>query len=144
VALIRLFFYSAGVLLGCVGVAKVLSSLGSAPALELPDPVLLLPMRHVLFTVGLLETVVALVCLHGKRLLLSAGLVAWLGTCFMVYRICLLMAGYSKPCHCLGNLTEAAGVSPEVADMVMKGVMLYLVAGSYGALFVLRRANRNI
>jgi len=44
------------------------------------------------------------------------------------------MIDYKRPCLCLGNLTTAIHVSPHTADNVMKGVLAYLLIGSYGIL----------
>jgi len=85
---------------------------------------------------------VAAVCFFGKRIALQASLVAWLATTFLIYRIGLTWIGYHKPCPCLGNLTDAIDVSPQVADYVMKAVLAYLLIGSYFILFWLWRQHR--
>ena len=42
--------------------------------------------------------------------------------------------GWHKPCGCLGNLTDALGISPETADTVAKVLLAYLLIGSYALL----------
>ena len=81
-----------------------------------------------------IELAVALVCLLGRRARLQAGLVAWLATNFVVYRLGLLWIGYHGPCRCLCSLTGALHISPETADSIMKVVLVYLLIGSYATL----------
>jgi len=47
----------------------------------------------------------------------------------------LFFSGYQHPCHCLGSLTGALPLSPEFVDTVMKGILAYLLIGSYAVLF---------
>jgi hypothetical protein len=88
-------------------VSKLVSAAGSARILQNPDPILSISFRNVFWIVGVIELVIAFVCFLCKRLGLQAGLVAWLATSFLIYRLGLLFVGYYKPCHCLGNLTDA-------------------------------------
>jgi len=82
-----------------------------------------------------LELIVGAVCLSGRLCVLSQTLVAWLATCLLSYRIGLWSIGWTRPCHCLGNFTDAIHISPAVADAVMKGILAYLIIGSYFILF---------
>ena len=82
-----------------------------------------------------MELIVALICFFGRRIGLQSGLVAWLATNFLLYRLSLGWIGYEKPCGCLGNLTDALHLSPQTADTAMKIVLAYLLIGSYTALF---------
>jgi hypothetical protein len=92
--------------------------------------------------VGLAEIVTALICFINRRPALSLGLVAWLSTNFVFYRIGLVWVGWHKPCSCLGNLTDALHISPQTADTVMKIILAYLLIGSYASLFWLWRQKR--
>ena len=139
---VRFFVYSAGVVLLITGLAKWISSAGGARILETPDPLLTVPFRQVFWVVGGLELVVAMICLFTKRVWLQNGLVAWLGTNFVVYRLGLLWIGYHRPCSCMGNLTDALGMSPKTADLILKIVLGYLVVGSYAVLYSLWRSER--
>ncbi|MGA4645758.1 MauE/DoxX family redox-associated membrane protein, partial [Limisphaera sp. 4302-co] len=85
--------------------------------------------------VGLVELVVAGVCLVGRRERLSLVLVGWLSGNFALYRLGLWWMGWKRPCGCLGHLTDALGVSPTVADRVMIGVLAYLGVGAFSGLF---------
>jgi hypothetical protein len=131
-----LFFrYSAGLLLLFTAIAKIVSACGSARILQTPDPVLSIPFQDLFWIVGSLELLVAFFCLWGKRLALPIGLVAWLATNFLAYRIALVTVDWHKPCSCLGNLTDALHISPQTADTAMKIILAYLLMGSYATLF---------
>jgi hypothetical protein len=133
------FLYSGGVLLLITGLAKVISGVGSARILAEDDPITAIPFRYLFLGCGALELVIAMICFFGKRSELGTGLVAWLATDFVLYRVGLLWIGYHKPCSCLGNLTDALHIPPDTADAVMKGVLGYLLVGSYATLIWLAR-----
>jgi hypothetical protein len=95
-----------------------------------------------MFVVGVLELTVAGVCLFGKAQVFAMAIVAWLATSFLIYRIGLVLVGYHKPCSCLGNLTDALHIPPQIADTVMKIILAYLLIGSYGTLFWLWRQRK--
>jgi hypothetical protein len=115
--------------------AKFVSSAGSAKILLHRDPLSGLQFGDLFRIVGCVEVVVALVCIFNKRIWLPMGLVVWLATSFLVYRIGLVWVGYKKPCPCLGNLTDALHIPPQTADTAMKIILAYLLIGSYGILF---------
>ncbi|MGN6556312.1 MAG: MauE/DoxX family redox-associated membrane protein [Verrucomicrobiota bacterium] len=142
--IIRLFCWSAGLLFLVTAVSKFVSAGGSARVLQVPDPLLGLPFGTVFWIVGGIETTVALFCFFGKRPALQTGLVAWLASNFVIYRIGLKWVGYHKPCSCLGNLTDALHISPETADTTMKVVLGYLLIGSYASLFWLWRSRSKL
>jgi len=139
---LRLFIYSAGTLLLMTGVAKLISSHGTARILQNQDPILKMSFQRLFQIVGSIELAVASFCYFGRRLQLQTALVGWLATGFLIYRMGLNWVGYDKPCGCLGNLTDALRITPQTADTMMKITLAYLLIGSYGALFWLWRQNR--
>jgi hypothetical protein len=140
----RLFSYSAGFLLLITAIAKLISSLGNSPILALPDPIFAIPFRWMFCVVGIIELAIAYVCLFNEHIGLRTGLVALLSTNFALYRLGLLLVGYYKPCPCLGNLTDALGISPQTADTAMKIILAYLLIGSYATLFWLWKEKMKI
>jgi len=138
----QLFRWSAGLLFLVTAIAKLVSASGSARILQNPDPLLGISFRTVFWIVGGIETIIALFCFFGKRRALQSGLIAWLCTNFVIYRLGLTWVGYHKPCSCLGNLTDALHISPETADTAMKIVLGYLLISSYTSLFWLWKQNR--
>jgi hypothetical protein len=129
------FIVSAGILLLITAVAKFVSASGNVRILQFHDPIFGVSFRLVFLAVGLLELIVALICLFGGQMRLQAGLVASLATSFFIYRVALSLSAYHGPCHCLGDLTDALYISPQTADTAMKIILAYLLIGSYGILF---------
>lgn len=127
------FVVTASLTLAVTGVAKIWSSFGSAKILSQVDPIVGIKFGKLMLMVGLIEIAIALICFLRKRQTLALGLVAWTSTNFVVYRVCLWWIGWEKPCSCLGSLTDALHISPQVADTAMK-VVLALFSGSYGLL----------
>jgi hypothetical protein len=84
---IRCFIFSAGALILVTAVAKLVSASGTARILQMPDPIFSILFRNVFLAVGGLELIVALLCFFGKQLMLQTGLVAWLATNFVIYRL---------------------------------------------------------
>jgi hypothetical protein len=139
---VRLFLYSAGVLLLSTGVAKLVSSFGHENILHTSDPVVGVSFRNLFLFAGCLEIAVALICFLSKRILLQAGAIAWLSTGILFYRFGLWKNGWYKPCSCLGNLTDALHIPPQTADNEMKIILAYLLLGSYATLFWLWRQRK--
>lgn len=141
---VRLFLCSAAGLLLATAAAKIASSLGHSRILLERDPVTAFLFRDLFRLVSVVEIVIAAVCLFSRRIWFSAGLLAWLATGFLIYRLVLLSAGYRRPCPCLGNLTDMLHISPQTADTAMKIILGYMLLGAYATLFWLWRGNRKL
>jgi len=128
------FVMSVGCILALTGCAKLWSAFGQMKVLAIPDPVIGISYRNLLFGVGLLEVLIGWFCFMGRQRKLALGLTAWLATAFVIYRLSLIWLDYHKPCNCLGTLTDALHISPNAADTVMKVILAYLLVGSYGIL----------
>lgn len=63
-------------------------------------------------------------------------LLAWMTTNFLLYRLGLWWLDWKRPCPCLGNLTDALGISPAMADTIGKGLLAYLLVVSYALLIL--------
>ena len=141
----RCFFFvlvTAGALLAVTGFAKLWSALGTARALMAPDPLSGIPFKYLLASVGVVEIVVATICFLGRSRLFSVGLVAWLSTNFLLYRIGLCWIGWKQPCGCMGSLTDALHIKPETADNIAKVILAFLLISSYGLLLCAWRKAR--
>jgi len=136
------FNISSGVALAASGLAKVVSVFGGSEALHLPDPIIGIKFSTLMLAVGIAETVIAMVCFLSKAQTLALELVAWLATSVLIYRVGLWWIGWKKPCTCLGNLTDALHIPPQVADNIMKAVLGYLLIGSYALLIMKLRNQR--
>ena len=133
-SLARKFVLSAGVILAFTGIAKAWSGLGNSKFLAVIDPIFGIKFGQLMLVVGAAEIVIALVCFLSKRQTLALGLVGWISTSFVVYRLGLWWMDWHRPCSCLGNLTDALHISPQTADNIMKVLLAYLLIGSYGLL----------
>lgn len=139
------FIYSTVAILFVTGIAKVWSAFGQAKLLAMADPITGISFGHLMLAVGSLELVIAGTFLFSKSRKLAPPLIAWLATNFVVYRLGLWWLGWRKPCSCLGNLTDALHLSPQLADNLMKAILAYMLIGSYGLLFWRwRRAKQDI
>ena len=116
---VRWFVRSAGVVLLVTGLAKLWSAMGEARVLGVRDPLFGLTFRQLMLGVGLVELLVAGVCLVGRRERLSCVLVGWLSGNVALYRLGLWWMGWKRPCGCLGHVTDAIGVSPLMMDRMM-------------------------
>lgn len=128
------FLFSAGVLLLLTGVAKLVSSFGSGGILHTRDPVLGLSFQNLFIIAGCTEVMAASLCFFCKNAFLAAAVVAWLSTSILVYRVGVVWVGYHTPCRCLGTLTDALHIAPQMADILMRIILVYLLIGSYGTL----------
>lgn len=132
--LASLCIYLSGILLLFTAIAKFVSSMGGARILKVSDPLFGIPFQHVFWIVGIIELIIAVVCISGRRIILQAGLLAWLASSFVMYRMSLMLTGYQKPCACLGSLTDALPISPQIVNIVLKMILAYLLIASYGTL----------
>lgn len=130
----RWFLKMAGSVLALTGLAKALSAVGPARALETADPLFGMPFRELLLVVGLVELFIAFFCLFTDRRRFSLLAVAWISTNFLVYRAGLWFIGWHRPCSCMGSLTDMVHISPRLADNIMKAVLACLLVGSYAIL----------
>ena len=61
-------------------------------------------------------------------------LVAFVGGVFAAYHIGLGVIGYRHPCGCLGGPLDWLHLSRRAYDVLTLGIIVYLLAGSYGLL----------
>jgi hypothetical protein len=123
-------------------VAKAFSAIGSARSLDTIDPLIGMPFRQLFLLAGLAELLIAFLCLFTDKRRLSLLVVAWISTNFLVYRLGLWFIGWHHPCNCMGSLAGALHLSDRAADNIMKGVLAFLLVGSYLLLLLDWRAGR--
>src|ERR1017187_9521492 len=130
----RLFILSAGVLLFITGAAKIVSALGKSAILAKPDPIFGIHFNYLLLSVGLIELVIAVLCVTPTKQNLALGLVAALSINFFGYRIGLGLTHWEGYCPCLGTLTQAIHMSRHAADILTQIILSYLLLGSFSFL----------
>jgi hypothetical protein len=116
------------------GIAKVLSSFGTAKALLAADPFFGISFKQMFLTVGVLEIVICAIVIFAKSRTLALSLIAWLSSNFLIYRVALYWTGWKKPCSCMGSLSQELGLAPEIADLILKDVLAFMLVGSYSLL----------
>jgi hypothetical protein len=128
----KLFIKSACILLALTAIGKLGMVLGETRSLAQMDPLLgPLTNRQVLFMAAAAELgIVAMIWRPGPERI-RLGLLAWISTAFLAYRLGLWWIGYQAPCDCPGVLKHITGFAPETADAIMKGILGFLLAGSY-------------
>jgi hypothetical protein len=128
---LKWFIGTAGCIFMVTGLAKTISAFGAMRILDFDDPIFGISFRHLMLSVGAVELIISGICLFSKKQKLSLGLVAWMSTCFMAYRVGLSYAGWQHPCSCMGNLSDVLHLAPQTADLIMKIILAYLFIGSY-------------
>jgi glucan phosphoethanolaminetransferase (alkaline phosphatase superfamily) len=120
-------------------IAKLWSVFQGSRLLDDTDPLIQVPFTVLLLIAAALELCVMAICLFRPTV---NGLVAvvWLCSLFLSYRIGLWWVGWQKPCSCLGNLTDALHISPQLADNIMKGLLAFMLLGSISLLILHRRS----
>jgi hypothetical protein len=133
--IIKSFIYSAGGILLAAALMRFATAAGNAQILALPDPMLGIPLRYAVVAVGIIELLVALICLFGKKIGLQTGWLVWLAANFLLYQIGL----FWTPCHpqatCLGSLTDPFHLAFGTLGLILRWVPIYLFSGSFIALF---------
>jgi len=128
------FILSAGILLFITGIAKIVSALGRVAVLGKPDPVLGIPFNYLLLSVGLIEVVIAVLCVLQENQSLALGLVAAISVNFLSYRAGLWLIQWPGYCPCLGSVTQAIGLSVHHANLLTMLILIYLLLGSFSFL----------
>lgn len=128
------FRYTSGITFLLTGLVKIWSGFGHSPVLTIQDPIFDLQFVQLMTVAGFVELAIGGLCFYTKRDALAIFFVAWLSSVLLLYRLCLWKIGWHRPCACLGNLTDALHISPQLADNIMKVVLAYLLIGSYGIL----------
>lgn len=140
---VRWFAISSGVILAVTGVAKLVSTFGAAGILAHDDPILGMSFRHLMLIAGAAECVIASVCFVPRFSTVAVVLTGYLGSLLLLYRMGLVWMDWSRPCPCLGNLTDALHISPAAADTAVKCMLAYLLVGSYSLMFWMWQQRRS-
>lgn len=134
----RVFCYSAGAILLLVAMGKAAGAAGHVRLLAVADPVLGVRIATLMWAAVIAEMGVAVHCLLRPGAARSLVMTAWLGCCFLVYRLGLWWLDAEAPCTCLGSLRELFHMSSAMADSVARWVLAYLLLGSLGLLLCLQ------
>ena len=121
------------------GVAKIVSSLGSAEVLAKADPIFGVANSRVYFWVGIAELGVAAAVAALRSINLRFALIAALSTDFLLYRVGLWWLGKSHPCPCFGNAASWTHLDARTVDSLTAYVLVWLIGSSYAILWAARK-----
>jgi hypothetical protein len=130
------FVWFSVVAFAVTGGAKIISSFGQTGILLIPDPVFGLAFKTLLVLTGIVELMIALLCVVLKNENLQLILIAQMLINFILYRFALSLSGWKGMCPCLGHLTDALHISPSIADLISKLVLVLLIIGCANAIWV--------
>lgn len=133
----KVFIWGAGGLLLVTAIAKMISAYRPAPHMYLRDPLFeFLTNRQVLAGAAVVELIIVILLLWVRSPRKKLALIAWLASTFFLYRI--FVGWVREPgfvlCPCLGNAAAWLRLSPAQLDWVTKGILVYLLLGSYSLL----------
>lgn len=125
------FFHGAAItLLFITGTAKLALVFDQSAYLAVKNGVFdVLSNRVVFLTVGLLELIIASICLKETSSGRRSALIGWLGLMFLLYRVVLHFLGFKGRCHCFGTLGDAFGLGPEAEHWIGWLSILFLLGG---------------
>ena len=136
---IQLFIKSAGALLLAAALERFLVAAGNVQIVSLGDPLTGIPFRYVILMVGILELVVAVVCLFGKRPFLQGVLIMWLSVDYGIWWIG--MKGHPQA-SAAGSFTDPLHLSGGLTGFAISAIPIYLFVGSCALLAALRAGDR--
>lgn len=126
----------AGVLLVVTGALKLFSGLGTEKVLDQPDPIFGINTGGLLFFAGLVEIGIGGVCVCRSNGRFAAGLLGMLATTLLIYRIGLMAVHFNGYCQCVGSLTAAIHLSPQLADNSMRVLLGVLLVTAYSSMAI--------
>ena len=135
------YYLTAGaVILFCAAAMNLLGAGGLAPVLNQPDALLQftdklgISNRWVMILKAVLELLASGFLLMGNSLKL--GLMAWLATSLITYRIGLMWVGAPVYSDCIGNLVGWFTISPRILGLISSFFLVAMFVGSYAFLLL--------
>jgi len=136
------FIWLAAVLLFIMAAAELSSAFNNEQFLDQPDPFLFISSRYILILTGFIELLLSAFLLMAKNRSLKLGLLAWFATNLLVYRIGLQWQGAPNYSDCLGNFNDWLPIPPRILHVIMVGILIFWLTGSYGCLIFNWLTNR--
>jgi len=125
------FLYASALILFSTGAIKVATAFGYSPWLTKHDPLFqFLSNRSLFLSVGGLELCVAAYLVLGRGIGAKLGMVLWLSSSFVLYRLGLIWSGVQEPCKCLGSLMDWLPLRQSLLDSGLMFSLIFLFGGS--------------
>jgi hypothetical protein len=133
----RVYLKSVVLLLLLTAGGKLVMVFGDVPVLDKASPLIgFISNRTLLLVAGVLEIAVAILMLSGyggtRMALLAVGALSAL---FLTFRLMLWATEFQGYCGCLGSLSVVLHLTPDEANRVATGILIYFLAGSWGFAF---------
>ncbi len=130
----------AGVTFLITGVAKLISAFGTSGIHDLPDPIFGITIARLMLLAGIVECLLALMSIFIHKIYMTGAVTAF-SAFLLFYRLGLWWIGWRRPCHCLGELTDILHLSGHVADLALRLILAFLLAGGCFCLVFNRHEN---
>lgn len=135
----RWFMLTAGGILMFGGITRLLRVFEKTQQLDMSSPIVHIPFRQLLLCIGIVELILACLCLFTNKRALSLVLITWLVPIYGVYRVGLWTMGWYHPYPLLANLMETLNISPFIADGIGTAISAFLFIGSVKILWIENR-----
>ncbi len=128
----RVYFVRAcACVLALSAVGKLISVALPTPILTRPDPVIYpLQVWHVAAVAALLEAFAGVWLLRNAHHKFAPGVILWLCSLFIAYRIGLVVISPGAPCPCLGRLAGWLPFPEQTTDRGLLAILAGMTAGS--------------
>jgi hypothetical protein len=127
----RYFIEACKLLLVATAILKIVSVLGEVAYLGKPSFLGVVTNRQMLLIAALAEVVTIVALYHYREPYPQALALAWLTTCFLIWRVALRLAEFEQ-CGCLGTAYGWLPMKAATVDTLMKIALGVMLVGSYG------------
>jgi len=123
------FVLISGAVLLWLGITNLTTVLVNAGLYDLSDPAIGIKIRYTVLIIGVLETLVGVVCLLNATSYFSIVLLSWLTMCLVGYRVSLAILEWPRPYHWISPVMAHWDVSSNVADLIVTGLLAWIWVG---------------
>jgi hypothetical protein len=134
----RMYLILIATLLMTTAILKGVSAFGTARILNLPDPILWLTTRQVMWLSCGVELAVVAHLTLGRSQIVKLAVVAWLSFVFGTYRLGLHLVGGDRRCPCLGSATQWLPWLAAHERVLLHGMLAFMLVGALGLLLLLQ------
>lgn len=132
------FVKSAGFILLTAALSRFWIAFSDASCLSLPDPVLGVRLQYTVLMVGVVELIIAVICLAEIKILYQVSCLTWLTTNYALFESGLRWMHFHPQTTCTGVLTDPLHLSQGLTGWATAALPLYLLTGCYAALIYLK------
>lgn len=108
---------------------KLISAFGTITALSLPNPLFGIREKDVLLITALVELFVAAFLYFSAHSARRFLMLLWLGGCFLIYRLLILVIAPGHRCGCLGTINEWLNVDTKWIERIPLFILACFLTG---------------